>query len=145
MGSARTYMGRLKKIFNLAKVPNGHAHRFRDTFAVELLLAGVPLERVRPEPVTNGSGFEFTAEAQRTHRSQPQAGPGSKPGRRREVLFSAVKPLVSLRPEAWLASGASTGGGTVRADPNQLQSRRMWPAQGQYSPQCRRPCRSSCW
>ena len=24
----------------------GHAHRFRDTFAVELLLAGVPLERV---------------------------------------------------------------------------------------------------
>ncbi len=25
---------------------NGHAHRFRDTFAVELLLAGVPIERV---------------------------------------------------------------------------------------------------
>jgi integrase/recombinase XerD len=25
---------------------DGHAHRFRDTFAVELLLAGVPLERV---------------------------------------------------------------------------------------------------
>jgi integrase len=24
----------------------GHAHRFRDTFAVELLLAGVPLDRV---------------------------------------------------------------------------------------------------
>lgn len=29
-----------------AKVQDGHAHRFRDTFAVELLLAGVPLERV---------------------------------------------------------------------------------------------------
>ncbi len=28
------------------KVKGGHAHRFRDTFAVELLLAGVPLERV---------------------------------------------------------------------------------------------------
>lgn len=27
-------------------VPTGHAHRFRDTFAVELLLAGVPMERV---------------------------------------------------------------------------------------------------
>src|SRR6266852_2064563 len=27
-------------------LPNGHAHRFRDTFAVELLLAGVPIERV---------------------------------------------------------------------------------------------------
>jgi integrase len=30
----------------LAEVSNGQAHRFRDTFAVELLLADVPLERV---------------------------------------------------------------------------------------------------
>jgi integrase len=35
----------------VAGVPNdniddGQAHRFRDTFAVELLLAGVPIERV---------------------------------------------------------------------------------------------------
>jgi integrase len=30
----------------LAKVPTGHAHRLRDTFTVELLLAGVPLDRV---------------------------------------------------------------------------------------------------
>jgi integrase/recombinase XerD len=29
-----------------SKFAEGHAHRFRDTFAVELLLAGVPLERV---------------------------------------------------------------------------------------------------
>lgn len=29
-----------------AKIADGHAHRFRDTFAVQLLLAGVPLERV---------------------------------------------------------------------------------------------------
>ena len=28
------------------KFAEGHAHRFRETFAVELLLAGVPLERV---------------------------------------------------------------------------------------------------
>jgi integrase len=28
------------------KFAEGHAHRFRDTFAVELLLAGVPLKRV---------------------------------------------------------------------------------------------------
>jgi site-specific recombinase XerD len=36
----------LAKLFKLAEVPHGHAHRLRDTFAVELLLAGVPLERV---------------------------------------------------------------------------------------------------
>jgi integrase len=36
----------LQKLFRLADIPGGHAHRFRDTFAVELLLAGVPLERV---------------------------------------------------------------------------------------------------
>ena len=37
---------RLQRLFELAKVPTGHAHRLRDTFAVELLLAGVPLDRV---------------------------------------------------------------------------------------------------
>jgi integrase/recombinase XerD len=36
----------LKRLFILAGVPDGHAHRFRDTFSVELLLAGVPIERV---------------------------------------------------------------------------------------------------
>jgi integrase len=36
----------LAKMFDLAKIPDGHAHRFRDTFAIELLLKGVPLERV---------------------------------------------------------------------------------------------------
>ena len=36
----------LGRLFKLAKVPDGHAHRFRDTFAVELLKAGVPLDRV---------------------------------------------------------------------------------------------------
>jgi len=33
-------------LFTLAGVSGGHAHRFRDTFAVELLLTGVPLDRV---------------------------------------------------------------------------------------------------
>lgn len=37
---------RLARLFELAEVPNGHPHRLRDTFAVELLLAGVPIERV---------------------------------------------------------------------------------------------------
>jgi integrase len=36
----------LRKLFALAGLPDGHAHRFRDTYAIELLLNGVPLERV---------------------------------------------------------------------------------------------------
>jgi integrase len=36
----------LQKLFKLATVQNGYAHRFRDTFAVELLLTGVPTEEV---------------------------------------------------------------------------------------------------
>lgn len=37
---------RLQRLFEFASIVGGHAHRFRDTFAVELLLAGVPLDRV---------------------------------------------------------------------------------------------------
>ena len=36
----------LKGTFKEAGIPDGHAHRFRDTFAVGLLQAGVPMERV---------------------------------------------------------------------------------------------------
>jgi integrase len=42
----RSWQTRPRRLFKLANIPNGHAHRFRDTFAVELLLAGVPVERV---------------------------------------------------------------------------------------------------
>jgi integrase/recombinase XerD len=46
----RSWQARLKKLFDLAGVPKGQgnaiSHRFRDTFVVELLLAGVPIERV---------------------------------------------------------------------------------------------------
>jgi site-specific recombinase XerD len=46
----RSWQARLKKVFDLAEVSkaggNAISHRFRDTFAVELLLAGVPIERV---------------------------------------------------------------------------------------------------
>jgi site-specific recombinase XerD len=40
------WQGRLKVLFDDAEVQGGHPHRFRDTFATELLLAGVPIERV---------------------------------------------------------------------------------------------------
>jgi integrase/recombinase XerD len=45
-GVARNYMRYLARLFDLAGIPDGHSHRFRDTFAVELLLKGAPLERV---------------------------------------------------------------------------------------------------
>jgi integrase len=40
------WQGRLHKLFVDAGIGGGHAHRLRDTFATELLLSGVPLERV---------------------------------------------------------------------------------------------------
>jgi hypothetical protein len=36
----------LKRVFKEAKIPGGHTHRFRDTFAMGLLQAGVPMDRV---------------------------------------------------------------------------------------------------
>lgn len=36
----------LKGLFKLAKIDKGYAHRFRDTFSVELLLAEVPIEQI---------------------------------------------------------------------------------------------------
>ncbi len=36
----------MSRIFEMAKIEGGHIHRFRDTFAVELLLAGVPIDQV---------------------------------------------------------------------------------------------------
>jgi len=36
----------LDSLFRLAKIDGGHSHRFRDTFAVDLLLAGVLLDTV---------------------------------------------------------------------------------------------------
>jgi integrase len=36
----------LARVFKQAKIAKGHPHRFRDTFAVELLLAGVSIEQV---------------------------------------------------------------------------------------------------
>lgn len=40
------YQRAFKKLYKLAEVENGHAHRWRDTFAVELLLKRVPIADV---------------------------------------------------------------------------------------------------
>jgi integrase/recombinase XerD len=45
--SAVAYFQRLlKKVFTVAGILDGHSHRFRDTFACELLLAGVDIRKV---------------------------------------------------------------------------------------------------
>jgi integrase/recombinase XerD len=44
--AVRSWQMRLRKLFRIAGLANGHAHRLRDTFAVQLLLAGIPIERV---------------------------------------------------------------------------------------------------
>jgi integrase/recombinase XerD len=45
--SAVAYFQRLlKKVFTVAGIPEGHSHRLRDTFACELLLAGVDIRKV---------------------------------------------------------------------------------------------------
>ena len=44
--AARHWSNRLRKVFTASKVRGAHFHRLRDTFAVELLLRGVPLEEV---------------------------------------------------------------------------------------------------
>jgi integrase/recombinase XerD len=52
-------------------ISDGHAHRFRDTFATELLLAGVPMDRVaillghQSVKVTEKFYAAWTAERQR--------------------------------------------------------------------------------
>ncbi len=50
VGSKDTLAGNWRRTFRrlcaIAGVQNGHPHRFRDTLAVELLLEGVPMERV---------------------------------------------------------------------------------------------------
>jgi integrase len=43
---ASMWRSRLSKVFKLAKVHGAHPHRFRDTFAVGLLQAGVSMENV---------------------------------------------------------------------------------------------------
>jgi integrase/recombinase XerD len=44
--SRKKWSESLAALFKDAGVKDGHAHRFRDTFAVELLKAGTPIERV---------------------------------------------------------------------------------------------------
>jgi integrase/recombinase XerD len=44
--AVKSWKRTLARVFEIAGVKGGHAHRFRDTFSVSLLLKGVPLETV---------------------------------------------------------------------------------------------------
>ena len=46
MSAVKIWERTFQRLFELADVKNGTVHRFRDTFAVELLLKGVPIEQV---------------------------------------------------------------------------------------------------
>jgi integrase/recombinase XerD len=43
---SKNWRAQFLEMFKIAKIPGGHPHRLRDTYAVELLLAGVPMEQV---------------------------------------------------------------------------------------------------
>ncbi len=43
---AKNWQRSFRRLARIAKVPNAHSHRLRDTFAVALLLKGVPIESV---------------------------------------------------------------------------------------------------
>lgn len=44
--SVTEWQQRLKLVYEMAGIPNGHSHRLRDTFSVDLLSKGVPLDVV---------------------------------------------------------------------------------------------------
>ena len=44
--NTETWRRKLKRLFAVAGIKDAHPHRFRDTFSVELLNAGVPIEQV---------------------------------------------------------------------------------------------------
>ena len=46
MSAVKIWERTFQRVFELTKIPDGRIHRFRDTFAVELLLAGVPIDQV---------------------------------------------------------------------------------------------------
>jgi site-specific recombinase XerD len=54
VGDERTIAGKfsseLQTVFTTAKIPDGHPHRFRDTYAVVLLKAGVDIRPVQKAP-----------------------------------------------------------------------------------------------
>jgi hypothetical protein len=80
----------MSRVFEMAKVENGHIHRFRDTFAVELLLAGVPSTRCRScsDTALFGSQRSITARGSkraRTSSKQPSRMPGRTDGLARQV------------------------------------------------------------
>ena len=66
----------LRGVFDEAKIPDGHAHRFRDTLAVGLLRAGLPIGRV--SALLGDSSIKVTDQRNsrwpRARQQHPEAG-----------------------------------------------------------------------
>jgi integrase len=87
----------LKAVFKEAGVPEGHAHRFRDTLAVELLQAGIPRERVsmvlghssikvtekHSSPWVRARQEQFDADVRRARGKPPSRDEGDATGTRK--------------------------------------------------------------
>jgi integrase/recombinase XerC/integrase/recombinase XerD len=62
----------LKTMFKLAGIPKGHAHRFRHTFVKQLLMAGIPPDRIAALTGHRGPGILIKHYAARGKERQRQ-------------------------------------------------------------------------
>ncbi len=116
------WRARLQRLFELAGIPDGHAHRFRDTFAVELLLASVPIERVSVllghqsiriterhySPWAKSRQQQLEADLRKAWKNDPLAKKLPAPG------YTAGTPEIENVPQPYFIGGIDGGAGGNR-------------------------------
>ncbi len=84
----------MSRVFEMAKIENGHIHRFRDTFAVELLLARVPIDQVAI--LLGHSSVRIT---EKHYSPWVRARQATRRARRRERITASTCPRLSPLPD----------------------------------------------